>query len=52
VAEAVRVRADDIVFQMHVRLDTDRDADYCRHGGITKYVMRKLLGGHLAQATA
>ena len=48
VADAVRVRADDIVFRMHVRLDTD----YYRHGGITKYVMRRLLGGHTAQATA
>jgi aconitate hydratase A / 2-methylisocitrate dehydratase len=45
VPKTVRVSADDLVFTMHVRLDTDRDADYYRHGGITKYVMRKLLDG-------
>jgi aconitate hydratase len=45
VPETVRVSADDLVFTMQVRLDTDRDADYYRHGGITKYVMRKLLAG-------
>ncbi len=28
---------------MRVRLDTPRDLDYYRHGGITPYVVRKLL---------
>ena len=46
VPETVKVQADDVVFEMRVRLDTDRDAEYYRHGGITKYVMRKLLDGH------
>jgi aconitate hydratase len=45
VPETVQVRADDLVFEMRVRLDTDRDAEYYRHGGITRYVMRKLLDG-------
>ena len=45
VPETVKVQADDLVFEMRVRLDTDRDAAYYRHGGITKYVMRKLLDG-------
>lgn len=35
--------ADGRTFAMRVRLDTSRDVDYYRHGGITKYVMRKLL---------
>ena len=37
------VRADDRTFEMRVRLDTDRDAEYYRHGGITPYVLRRLL---------
>ena len=28
---------------MLVRLDTARDLEYYRHGGITPYVMRRLL---------
>jgi aconitate hydratase len=45
VPDMVEVQVDDLVFEMRVRLDTDRDAEYYRHGGITKYVMRKLLDG-------
>lgn len=30
-------------FTVRVRLDTDRDAAYYRHGGITPYVLRRLL---------
>jgi aconitate hydratase len=41
--QTVRVAADELRFEMHVRLDTVRDVDYYRHGGITKYVVRKLL---------
>ncbi|MDH2416093.1 aconitate hydratase [Nocardioides sp. CER19] len=40
---AVRVHADDKCFHMTVRLDTARDLDYYRHGGITPYVLRRLL---------
>ena len=43
VPETVRVRADDVTFEMRVRLDTDRDVEYYRHGGITPYVMRRML---------
>jgi aconitate hydratase len=39
----VDVRAGDRAFDMRVRLDTPRDAEYYRHGGITRFVMRKLL---------
>ena len=28
---------------MRVRLDTARDLEYYRHGGITQYVLRRLL---------
>ncbi len=41
--DTVQVTADGRTFAMRVRLDTSRDVDYYRHGGITKYVMRKLL---------
>jgi aconitate hydratase len=30
-------------FEVRVRLDTDRDAAYFRHGGITPYVLRRML---------
>ena len=30
-------------FQARLRLDTDRDAAYIRHGGITPYVLRRIL---------
>lgn len=30
-------------FTVRVRLDTDRDAAYYRHGGITPYVLRRIL---------
>jgi aconitate hydratase len=43
VPETVRVQADDLTFEMRVRLDTARDVEYYRHGGITKYVMRRML---------
>ena len=42
----VNVTADDRTFAMKVRLDTARDADYYRHGGITPYVIRKILHRH------
>ena len=43
-AGEVRVRADDIEFRAHVRLDTPREREYFRHGGILRYVLRKRLG--------
>ncbi|MFE7707592.1 aconitate hydratase [Streptomyces sp. NPDC057486] len=41
----VSVHAGDLQFEMHVRLDTPREVEYYRHGGITRYVVRKLLRG-------
>jgi aconitate hydratase len=38
----VEVEADGRVFRMQVRLDTARDADYYRHGGVLPYVLRQL----------
>ena len=39
----VTVRADDKGFSARVRLDTPREREYLRHGGILPYVLRKLL---------
>jgi aconitate hydratase len=36
----IDVRADDRDFRMLVRLDTRREADYYRHGGVLPYVLR------------
>jgi aconitate hydratase len=41
-AREVRVRADDKEFQARVRLDTPREREYLRHGGILRYVLRRL----------
>ncbi|MBB5781288.1 aconitate hydratase AcnA [Nonomuraea jabiensis] len=37
------VTAGDVTFQARLRLDTPREADYYRHGGIMPYVLRGLL---------
>jgi aconitate hydratase len=42
-ASEVTVRADDQEFRARVRLDTPRERDYFRHGGIQLYVLRRLL---------
>jgi len=42
-AHEVTVRADDKEFRARVRLDTPREREYLRHGGILPYVLRKLL---------
>jgi aconitate hydratase len=42
-AREVTVRADDKEFRAHVRLDTPREREYMRHGGILPYVLRRLL---------
>jgi aconitate hydratase len=42
-ASEVTVRADDKEFRARVRLDTPRERDYLRHGGILPYVLRRLL---------
>jgi aconitate hydratase len=42
-AREVTVRADDKEFRARVRLDTPREREYLRHGGILRYVLRRLL---------
>jgi aconitate hydratase len=42
-AEQVTVRADDREFRARVRLDTPREREYLRHGGILPFVLRRLL---------
>jgi aconitate hydratase len=40
----VKVRAGDTEFEARVRIDTPKEADYFRHGGILPYVLRSLMG--------
>ncbi|MCW2974960.1 MAG: aconitase, partial [Actinomycetia bacterium] len=42
-ASEVTVRADGKEFRARVRLDTPREREYLRHGGILPYVLRRLL---------
>jgi aconitate hydratase len=42
-AREVTVQADDRQFRATVRLDTPREREYLRHGGILPYVLRRLL---------
>ena len=42
-ARVVTVRADAIEFRATLRLDTPREREYVRHGGILPYVLRRLL---------
>jgi aconitate hydratase len=42
-AREVAVRADEREFRARVRLDTPREREYLRHGGILPYVLRRLL---------
>jgi aconitate hydratase len=42
-ADEVTVVADEKMFQARVRLDTPREREYFRHGGILQYVLRRLL---------
>ena len=42
-AHEVTVRADDTEFRARVRLDTPREREYFRHGGILRFVLRRLL---------
>jgi aconitate hydratase len=44
-ASEVTVRADETEFRARVRLDTPREREYLRHGGILRYVLRRLLAG-------
>jgi aconitate hydratase len=42
-ASEVTVRADGKKFRARVRLDTPREREYLQHGGILRYVLRRLL---------
>ena len=42
-AQEVTVRADDKQFSARVRLETPREREYLRHGGILQFVLRRLL---------
>ena len=42
-AREVTVRADDKEFRARVRLETPREREYLRHGGILPFVLRRLL---------
>ena len=42
-ADEVTVRADGKEFRVRLRLDTPREREYFRHGGILQYVLRRLL---------
>jgi aconitate hydratase len=43
-SKQVTVRAGDKSFRARVRIDTPREIDYYRHGGILPYVLRQLAG--------
>lgn len=43
IPDQVTVTADGITFKAKVRVDTPREADYYRHGGIMQYVLRSLM---------
>jgi aconitate hydratase len=42
-AKEVTVRAGDKEFRARVRIDTPKEVDYYRHGGILPFVLRQLL---------
>ncbi|WP_129978076.1 aconitate hydratase [Rhodococcus sp. Q1] len=42
IPETVHVKAGDMEFDATVRIDTPAEAEYFRHGGILKYVLRQL----------
>ena len=44
-AHEVTVRADEKTFTAILRLDTPREREYVKHGGILPYVVRKLASG-------
>nr|MBF6621037.1 aconitate hydratase [Patulibacter sp.] len=41
--KTVKVQAGDVTFDAVVRIDTPKEADYYRHGGILQYVLRQLV---------
>jgi aconitate hydratase len=45
VPRELTVRADDKTFGVRVRIDTPKEQQYYRHGGILPFVLRQLLDG-------
>jgi aconitate hydratase len=43
IPQELTVRADGTEFKVTVRIDTPKESDYFRHGGILQYVLRQLL---------
>ncbi|MDX6651123.1 MAG: aconitate hydratase [Solirubrobacteraceae bacterium] len=43
-ARSVTVDAGDISFEARVRIDTPKEVEYFRHGGILNFVLRRMLG--------
>ena len=43
VTQEVTVKADDTEFQARVRIDTPKEVDYFKHGGILPFVLRQLM---------
>ncbi len=41
--KTAQVKAGDVEFEARVRIDTPKEAEYFRHGGILQYVLRSLL---------
>jgi aconitate hydratase len=44
--KTVTVKAGDTEFEARVRIDTPKEADYYRHGGILRYVLRQLVAAN------
>ncbi|MGX6449152.1 aconitate hydratase AcnA, partial [Patulibacter sp. S7RM1-6] len=44
--KTVKVTAGDVTFDARVRIDTPKEADYYRHGGILRYVLRSLVAAN------
>jgi aconitate hydratase len=49
---AERENGEQLGFEARVRIDTPREAEYYRHGGILQYVLRALLGPGAAASAA
>jgi aconitate hydratase len=44
-AEEVSVKAGDVEFTAKVRIDTPKEREYYKHGGILQFVLRQLMAG-------
>ena len=50
-ADEVSVKAGDVEFTAKVRIDTPKERDYYKHGGILQFVLRQLMAGRLTRAS-